>query len=174
MNKIKFIFDKDVDKELNNRIINILTESFPHETKFQTQRYCYEKPLCRWYLEEDNEIAAHLALHDKQIHNLGKNYKIGGIAEVCVKQKYRGRGYAKELLNTAHNYLFNINYDYSLLFGKVEIYSSSGYKRIKNKIKFFDLEKQIWITVVHEDAMYKKINNTEWLEGIIDLKGPIF
>lgn len=175
MNKeIKFILDKAVDRELNDKIIQILTICFPDQQIFTKQRYYKETPQYRWYIESDSIIAAHLAIHEKKITINSEEIIIGGIAEVCVHPNYRGKGLAKKLLKASEEVIAEKGLKFSVLFGDPNVYSSSGYRQIDNKIKYVDHISGKWITENNSDIMIKKIADVEWPEGLVNLNGPTF
>lgn len=175
MNKeIKFILDKDVDGELNDKIIQILSMCFPDQQIFTKQRYYKETPQYRWYVESDSIIVAHIAMHKKKITINSDEILIGGIAEVCVHPNYRGKGLAKELLRASEIFMTENWYKFSVLFGDPNVYGSSGYKQIDNRIKYIDHISGKWITEINSDIMIKKISDTEWPDGLVNLNGPTF
>ncbi len=173
-NKIKFIFDKDVNEELNKKIIQILSVCFPEQQIFTKQRYYKESPQYRWYIEDDSMIAAHMAIHEKEITINSDNILIGGVAEVCVHPNYRGKGLAKELLKASEEFIIEKGFKFSVLFGDSKVYSSSGYKQINNKIKYIDHISGEWITEINKDIMIKNVSDIKWPDGLVNLNGPTF
>lgn len=171
---MKFILDKDVNEELNEKLIQILSVCFPDQPLFKKQRYYKEMPQYRWYFEFEGEIVAHVALHDKKIGTEIGLVPVGGIAEVCVHPAHRGKGLAKQLLEKANEYSVNLGHKFSMLYGEKNIYSSSGYKTIHNKIKFLDHVTKEWKIEDAKDAMVKEFSDLEWPKGLIDINGPTF
>ncbi|MBU0473718.1 MAG: GNAT family N-acetyltransferase [Bacteroidetes bacterium] len=172
--EVKFILDADVDIEMNNKLIEILSICFADQPIFNKQRYFKELPQYRWYLENNNEIIGHVALHKKEINTETTKLIIGGIAEVCVHPDHRGKGFVKLLLSHAHNFSIKNGYIFSMLFGDTNVYSSSGYKTIDNTIKYLDHISGEWKVEIIKDAMIKDISDVEWPSGLINLNGPTF
>jgi predicted acetyltransferase len=133
---VKYIKDLDVDEDLDNRLRSLLSSCFtkPEEARFKTQRYYNEMPQHRWFIEdcEQGILVAHLAIHEKVVIVGENTYPIGGVAEVCVHPDYRGLGYVSQLVDSAHKWMKQQKFEYSMLFGSDEIYRSSGYVRIAN------------------------------------------
>lgn len=172
--KVKFVFDKDVDEELNNKLIQILSTCFNDQLVFTKQRFYKEMPSLRWYYEMDNIISAHVALHEKKISTEHGDILIGGISEVCVHPLFRGKGFAKKLLEEANLYSKKMKHKFSMLYGDTNVYKSSGYKEIHNDIKYMDHITNEERIEKAQDAMVKKLSDLEWPLGLIDLNGPTF
>ena len=172
--EIKYILDKDVSEEINNKLIKILSICFPDQPVFQGQRFYKELPQYRWYCEIENEIVAHTALHEKVVKTDIGDIKIGGIAEVCVHPKYRGKGLVKKMLEKANKYSINQGYKFSVLYGEEKVYKSSGYVTIYNEVRYLDHVSGEWKVEEAKDAMVKKLSNLDWPEGLIDINGPTF
>ena len=171
---IKYIQDLDVDKELNDKIIQLFTICFARHSIIRHQRYFKEMPQHRWYIEEDNKIIAHLALHEKKISLANGSFPIGGVAEVCVHPDHRGKGYVKQMLKKAHKWLKENKYPFAMLFGDQKIYSSSGYSVIENEIKYFDDKIGKWKIETSKYAMIKALSDKPCPEGLININGPTF
>ncbi|MBC8180910.1 GNAT family N-acetyltransferase [candidate division KSB1 bacterium] len=174
MNNIKYIQDSKVDETLNKKLIALLSICFLKDPVFQYRRYCKEMPQHRWYIEENNIIVAHLALHEKKINTENGEFPIGGVAEVCVHPDYRGKGSVKKMLVKTHNWLKENKFPFSMLFGEKEIYSSSGYSPVKNEIKYFDDKTEKWIIEINRHAMKNVLGSILWSEDLININGPMF
>ena len=138
MNYIKYIQDSKVDETLNKRIIDLLKICFVKDPVLQYRRYCKEMPQHRWFIEKNERIMAHLALHEKTISTGSGEFPIGGVAEVCVHPDFRGKGSVKKMLVEAHKWMTKNKFLFSVLFGEKEIYSSSSYTSVQNEIKYFE------------------------------------
>lgn len=171
---IRFIEDSAVDSELNQKLINILSICFDNQPLFNERRYYKEIPGYRWYIEENNQIIAHTALHEKNIIVGDRRIKIGGIAEVCVRPEYQGKGLVKQLLKNVDEWLVANDYKYAMLFGDKNVYSSSGYFNIGNEIKYVDYETKETKIEIIDCAMVKTFSDEPWLNGLVDLGGSTF
>ena len=174
--ELSFLLDRDVTPQQDTQLRRLLALCFPREAaRFQRQRFVLEKPTYRWVISDSNDqIIAQLALHRKKIKTERGEFEIGGIAEVAVHPNYRRRGLAKRLLQQAESFLAQQGVPFAVLFGKREIYQSSGYRPVPNPIRYLNHETGLWVTAPHPDAMYKKVSDIDWPSGIIDLDGFIF
>ncbi|MGV2987784.1 GNAT family N-acetyltransferase [Vibrio sp. E150_011] len=133
---VYYVLDKYVDEALDKQLITLLGTCFtkPSDVRFKTQRYFNEMPTHRWYIkdEEGNRVVAHLAVHEKSVFVNQEAIAISGVAEVCVHPDYRSRGYVKTMLDHSHQAMQKKGMQYSVLFGRDEVYSSSGYTRVTN------------------------------------------
>jgi hypothetical protein len=173
-NEIKYLKDSDVDKSMNDKLISILAECFPEQPIFAKQRFYKEMPEFRWFIEENEEIIAHVALHIKSIMVGDKIVVIGEIAEVCVRPLFRKNGLAKKIMSVVHEWLVQHKYRYVMLFGYGNIYSSSGYFNIENEIRYIDYKNGQARIEKNIDAMVKLLSSESWPEGLVDLKGFTF
>jgi N-acetylglutamate synthase-like GNAT family acetyltransferase len=174
MNNMRYIKDADVDNTLDRKIRDLLCVCFPEQPVFKFQRHYHEKPQHRWYIEEAGSLVAHTALHCKTIGVNDISVDIGGIAEVAVHPDFRGRKLVRQLLNEAHHWLKDNGYRYSMLFGEKKVYASSGYKQIDANFHYFNPAEESWVDGPIDSAMVALLNECNWPDGKIDLKGPMF
>ncbi|WP_353498863.1 GNAT family N-acetyltransferase [Vibrio chaetopteri] len=173
--KIHYIEDSSVSEELNQGLITILSSCFtkPSDSRFKTQRFYNEMPQHRWYItgDHDHHVIAHLAVHEKTITAAGKAIPIAGVAEVCVHPDYRKKGLAKALIEEAHQWMEQQPFHYSILFGRDEVYTSSGYKRVTN-LSLLPNEPLAQPTPV--SVMVKTLNQHSWPKRTVLLPGLTF
>ena len=162
--------DASLTEKEDSQLRRLLFACFPHERLFLKRRYLKERPLHRW-LVSDGEIIAHSAVHDKILGSASGEIRIGGIAEVCVSAKHRGRGLAKEMLNAIHAWLPANGTSFAVLFGHPRVYLSSGYHVIRNELGCENaLARQL--NPFGGKPMVKCLTEAPWPEGVIDLRGP--
>ncbi len=146
----------------------LLFSCFPHEPLFLVRRYLKERPAHRWLIcDGKGEFVAHAAVHDKTAGSASGDIRIGGIAEVCVSAKYRGRGFARKMLTAVHAWLPAHGIPFAFLFGKPEIYS--GYHLVENELRY----EALW-NPWRGQPMVKCLTGTPWPAGWIDLRGGAF
>ena len=177
MPAIEFIEDVAVDAELDRQLRLLLSTCFtkPVDIVFRDRRYFHEPPRWRWFMRDDvGELIAHIAVHDKLIGTTAGEFRIAGIAEVCVHPQQRGRGLVRDLLATAHPWLVAHDFPVAMLFGDKKVYSSSGYRVISNPIRYRKPETGIWIVEPSDWAMVRPLRNFDWPAGLVDLRGPMF
>lgn len=173
--QVHYIKDSSVDEPLNQALIDLLSTCFtkPSDARFKTQRFYNEMPQHRWYITGDHKyhVIAHVAVHEKTVEVGGKSYPIGGVAEVCVHPNYRKRGCVKALLAVVHQWMEQRGMHFSVLFGRDEVYGSSGYVRVTN------------LNVLQEDplaqptpvsAMVKPFKDFHWPSRTVLLPGLVF
>jgi len=171
--EIDYISDDDVDDALDRELRDLLMTCFTKPVDvavFRQRRYCQEPVPHRWFIsDEHGSIVAHIGVHEKTVEAGGQIYRIGGIAEVCVHPDYRRRGYVRMMLVRIHEWLGQGEFTFSVLFGRPEVYGSSGYVQVGNLIH--GGAKEGWKQAT---AMVKEISATPWPPGKVYLPGPMF
>ncbi|MGF1727642.1 GNAT family N-acetyltransferase [Photobacterium nomapromontoriensis] len=168
----QYIKDTDVSEALDRQIRRLLSTCFVKGDDaeiFSRQRYYNEMPQHRYMLWENNDLVAHIAVHDKQVFVNGSSQPICGIAEVCVHPEHRGKGAVKQLLGKIHHARIANGDAFSILFGDEEVYASSGYHCINN-LKALNLSKE-WLVTGH--TMVHSLNK-KWPDTEVKLVGVPF
>jgi len=133
--QVEYLADISVDAELDQDLRNLLSSCFkkPQDHVFKDRRYFKDPYQHRWVIKNEvGALVAHVGVHNKIVEAGEYRYKIGGIAEVCVLPEYRGHGYVRSILNDIHQWMEENKLDFAMLFGKTDIYSSSGYVATNN------------------------------------------
>lgn len=174
--KPRYLPDREVDPVMDARLMELISSSFP-DPCFRVRRYCHEMPAHRWIVTEEpsSAVIAHVAGHEKEISHPDGRIRILGIAEVCVRPDYRGRGYVRTLLAAAHRWGKVAGFPYAMLFGNPEVYSGSGYFPIANPIHRRERD-GTWISGPMKSAMACPLSHSvlPWPQGEINLRGPLF
>ena len=167
--------DAGLTNEEDLRLRRLLCRCFPYRPAFRRRRYLHDTPpQHRWFIvAEDGTLAGHAAVYDKTILVGGREERIGGVAEVCVAPAYRGRGHLKALLSAVHAFLRREGIPFSLLFGRPELYRSSGYRPIAAPIRSTDPFFRWW-NPFKGTPMVHLVCGRPWPGGLIDLCGPTF
>ena len=166
--------DRQVDEALDAQLRRLLTTCFPGPM-FLAKRYNAELPAHRWIVRDGpDRLVAHAALHDKQVGTGVGDIRIGGVAEVCVHPDHRGRGTVRSLLDAVHAWILEARIPAALLFGKPEVYGSSGYRTVPNPFRFQDPAAGGWVCRPVSYAMVRCFGSATWPEGVIDLRCPLF
>ena len=168
----QYIKEADVSEELDQKLRNLLSYCFVNGNDaevFRRQRYYNEKPQHRYMLWNENDLIAHVAVHEKQVLIDDVFYPICGIAEVCVHPNYRKKGAIKTILKRVHQARIEHGDAFSILFGDEEIYSSSGYRCVNN-LKALNLSKE-WAVTGHTMIHYL---NRNWPDSEVKLVGIPF
>ena len=174
-NVVTYLEDSGVTDTLDRQLRGLLSACFT-DPCFAGQRYCHEMPQHRWIITDgDGEPAAHLAAHDKMIGSSTGDLRVLGIAEVCVREDFRGRGLVRKMIEVSHAWACTQEFPYAMLFGMPAYYSSSGYICIKNPIRRFEPKREEWETTRMDSAMVCPIHSPPpWPPGEIDIRGPLF
>jgi GNAT superfamily N-acetyltransferase len=124
-------------------------------------------------LQDGETVAGHLALYRREVGVAGRSVEIGMIGGVAVAPACRRRGHARTLVERAHAWLRDRSVRFSLLFAFVpRVYESSGYKLMRNPIRFQDHD-GTWTTLVYRGGMYAELTDNRWPDQVVDLRGPI-
>jgi len=132
---VQYLPDNSIDDALDAEIRGLLTTCFtkPEDSVFRTRRHFVEPYPHRWIIRDPQDrLVAHIGVHEKSAEVDGRKLRIGGIAEVCVHPDYRGRGYVKAMLACAHDWMRRNGFTFSVLYGDLNVYGSSGYVEVRN------------------------------------------
>lgn len=172
--KIEYLADACIDEAMDREIRSLLTICFtaPQDVVFQTRRYFNEPYPNRWIIrDEQGALAAHIGVHEKLAEAAGGAYRFGGIAEVSVRPDCRGRGYVRDTLAVVHEWLARNGFVFSILFGKPEVYGSSGYLAKANARCSPAAGKP---AEPLECVLVKELAGVPWPEGDVTLQGLKF
>jgi predicted acetyltransferase len=124
-------------------------------------------------LRDGEEIVGHLALYRREVGILDQDVEIGMIGGVAVAPAWRGRGHCRALMQRAHLWLRDRSIPFSLLFAfEPRVYESSGYRLMRNPIRFLDHD-GTWKTLVYRGGMYAELRDKRWRDQQVDLRGPV-
>ena len=171
---IERALEPDVDAELDAQLRALLSLCFTksQDQVFLTQRYFHEMPQRRWFIRGEEGLVAHVAVHEKVLGSTTGDLPVWGIAEVCVHPEYRGQGLVKKILERVHKDVASA--DFLMLFGKTNVYASSGYRQVDNPLRVYESVARAWKVQVISSAMIRSCGKRTWPEGEIDLRGPMF
>ncbi len=173
---IRYLRDEEVDDDLDRQLRALLLKCFPHNAHhLETKRWFRENPQNRWFaFDENGVLAAHIAAHEKIIGAGDKDLKVLGIAEVSVAPQFRGQRLVKIILEQVHQWGKEREFEFAVLAGMHQVYSSSGYVNAENLISAIDVETGQNITEKRSHFMYRPLDNQVWPDSKIDVRGPMF
>ncbi len=168
--------DTRVDDALDAELRTLLSTCFtgPHNAVFRTQRHFRVPPLHRWLRRDATGLTVHLAAHDLNAAHAGGTIRFAGIAEVCVRPDCRGQGLVRAVLDEAHHELAAMGFHWAALFGKPEVYASSGYRATGQPIRHVD--GGVIVEKAFPSFQVRALGPAAglWPDGVIDLRGPTF
>lgn len=184
---VHYIADSEIDAEMDRRLITLLSTCFtkPEDWIFRERRYFTEAPAHHWYIAQEDgggDLAAHLALHDRVMTAGNQRFSCGGVSEVAVHPRSRGRGYVRLLISTIHAWMESRGYDFAVLFGDPAVYGSSGYAPARNLVRYTDSEtgaereEHFGMDAGTAAFMYYPLSNAPWPAAgtPVDLNGYRF
>lgn len=175
---IEYVADSAVDDALDRELRGLLSTCFtkPQDHVFKSRRFFNQPPAHRWLIrDEAGRLAAHLALHEKRLRAAdGREFLVGGVAEVCVHPSSQGRGHVKQLVGAAHRWMTDAGFAFSVLSGNPRYYGSSGYRVVENLYRDGADSSGATVRVKSEGAMVVALSDQAWPEGEAHIPGPSF
>lgn len=177
--QVIYLPDTQVDAQLDEELRGLLSTCFvgPVNECFRHQRFFHEMPQHRWLVRDASGwLVAHVALHDKRLGTPQGDLRVAGIAEVCVHPDFRGRGLVRTMLDTLHRWAEQQGFRHAALFGDEKVYRGSGYIHAPNPLRYWDKDKQEWITEPSPGFHVRPLTQPPeaFPDGLIDLRGPHF
>jgi len=132
---IEYIPDQAVDAALDRQLRDLLSICFvkPGDVVFKERRFFREPPEHHWLVRDESvRLIAQVSVHERALMQDWRRIPIGGIAEVCVHPDCRGRGLVRHMLHAVHGWLAGREFLFAMLFGKPEVYTTSGYATVSN------------------------------------------
>ncbi len=173
---IEYLADASVDSAMDGKLRALLSMCFtkPQDKVFEIRRYFTDPPAHRWIIRDENgDLSAHVAVHEKHVVSDAGVHRIAGIAEVCAHPKARGRGYVKRILARIHEWAVSSGFDFAVLLGDPRVYGSSGYVETGNLVHDGTGPdgKAVRVKV---PAMVRSLGDRSWPCGQVYLPGPVF
>lgn len=133
------------DPKLFQRCIKLIDEVFPGCKEFAKNGIKYNASWSEgstpFIVEKNGEIIAHAGVWPLTFILNGQEHHSAAIHGVCVKHQHRGKGYFKQLMQEAMQYVEN-RFDSSILFTvKPYLYQSYPYKAMLPEYDFVISEK---------------------------------
>ncbi|MEP7050845.1 MAG: GNAT family N-acetyltransferase [Pseudomonadota bacterium] len=175
--QLEYVREPDVSAALDGELRALISGSFtsPENAFLKHQRWVREMPLHRYLLRAlDGQLVAHAAVHEKRIGIADDELMVGGVAEVCVLETHRRRGYVRRLLEAAHAGMRERSTHFALLMGNLGVYRSSGYRPVTAPVRRLDHRTQAIEFSPLDNVLYRQLTDQPWPEGPVDLRGPLF
>jgi len=166
------------ENEINEKMLasakKLLRESFSENFLGEKNNSDVENPSIRVLLcNQSNEVVAHLSAYERDVEIEGKTTRIGMLGNVAVSRTQRKKGFARQIIQEAHEFFRSRSIAFSILFAcRPEIYHSSGYELMANEICFLD-EDKTWRTFVYRGSMFCELGEESWPNRKVNLRGPV-
>jgi predicted acetyltransferase len=178
--KIDKVFEYEICNELEARIQELLTNSFPFLYP-EDRIYFKQLPQFRFLaFNQENQLIGQVGL-DYRVMNLnGKPVRILGVIDLCVSPNTRSQGVGSTLLLEIDKFSAGRNIDFILLFAdNMTLYLKNGYTPVKNKCKWLKIDNEIQITngigfEQFDGLMIKNVGKIDWIEGELDFLGYLY
>jgi predicted acetyltransferase len=152
----------------------LLNDAFPDGAPDELDGY-YSRhglPTATLLLRDGRRVVGHLAIYERQIKMDNEILQAGLLGEIAVAADRRRAGLARDLVREAHAHLQARSIPFSILFAyEPRVYESSGYRLMRNEMRFVDTDGQ-WKTFVYRGSMYAELLGRPWPDQLVDLCGP--
>jgi len=171
------INEYDITSELEKKILNLLTESFPGI--YPKDRIYYKQlPHFRYLAFEKDILIGQVGL-DYRVMNLnGITINVLGIVDICISEEHRGKGIGSKLLETIKDFSITHKLDFLLLFTDIEaLYVKNNFTSVKNRCKWIKIDEHKTLGIGEEvikELMIKKTGNKVWKDGYLDMLGYMY
>ena len=151
-------------------LLNDAFDGGPDELSHYYARYGL--PTTTLLLTECDHVIGHLALYEREIRIGSEALVVGLLGEIAIAASHRRRGLARDLVHEARGHLRAASISFSILFAyEPRVYASSGYKLMRNVVRFLDTD-GAWKTFVYRGSMYAELLGRPWPNRPVDLCGP--
>lgn len=130
--QVVYMHDAEVSAELDAELRTLLSTCFtkPQDHVFKDRRYFHVPYPHRFLIRHpvSQQLVACMGVHERivEVGEERKPYTVGGVADLCVHESQRGKGFVGLMLDKAHAFMTdNHRFDFAMLFGKPEYYRSA-------------------------------------------------
>jgi predicted acetyltransferase len=152
------------DSKLFERVINTVNEVFPGSKNFALQgiqyKAAWDKTSIPFIIEEHGEIIAHAGVIPLTLMMNGNKHQGAAIHGVCVKKEHRGKGYFKQLMKEAMQYIDTHFESSFLVTDKPYLYKNYPYKTMLPEYDFV-VNDEIKLKVKAPDLRMLDLNNPQ-------------
>ena len=178
--RIDKIEEYNVNHQTKYELQKLLIESFGKD--FPSGRIFYkQRPHFRFIVRDTyNHLIGQVGLDYRAMNLNGKQIAVLGIIDLCISEAHRSKGTASLLLSKIDEFCKDKEIDFILLFAdKSNLYLKNGFKSVKNKCKWLQIDDVNQTTVgigqkEITELMVKEMNGKKWEEGEVDLLGYLY
>lgn len=174
---IEIIEEYKLSKSHQEKIALLLQKSFPSYPKGQ---YFYNQlPTFRYLVWNDTNLIGHAGIDYRIIRVGDKIFKVFGMVDLCVDEKYQSQKIGSSLLMKIELQAKTYEIDFLLLVAEqLDLYVKHGFNIVENTSKWLMLKKQHSFGILHRQLknciLYKSVNGKKWTEGTLDFLGTVF
>lgn len=175
--KYERIAEWELKPELDNQITALRNKCFPDHAV--NRSYYKQRPHLRELIWDADTLVGHLGLDYRMIAVAGQSITILGIIDLCVDPKWRKRGLASKLLESAIKLGQEGSIDFLLLAADDHrLYIEHGFVSISVKCTWLRIDefKSYGVATERLDnvLMVLKVGQRDWPEGPLDMLGYLF
>jgi len=152
-----------------NSILQLLNIVFNEsETVIQDN----QEEICRIAIFDLDKCIAQGVGYIRQMNIDKYNFKAGIIGGIAVDETYRKQGLAKQILSIIHEEFDTNKIKHSFLFAtNPNVYLSSGYTLLTNKLHIFDSITQEWHIWNWPNSMCRNFTHIDLPNGTVEFNG---
>jgi len=160
---IETLAEADLDRETDRAIATLLQQAF--DTEFDGRSFFQQRHHWRHLIRADGQVIAHVAVQLRAVRLGGRLITVAGLAEVATDALHRGQGHAAQLVRAAIDKAAQGPAQAVILFGDAPVYSTAGFRRMRNPLLWTDLRGARTGATKREPAevlMVLPLNGTIW------------
>ena len=175
--RIEERIEYDIEPQLHAAITKLREESFPEDHK--PRSYYQQLPHFRFLAYEDETLVGHMGV-DHRVVSVGESvFSTFGVIDLCVREKYQGRGVGSALLGRILQLAKDKGIDFVILVSDIDrFYEKHGFIVITPEFRWLRIydHKTVGIGNMRLDVpmMVKQIGKNPWPDKPVDLLGYLF
>lgn len=175
--RIEKLIEHDIDLRLHAAITKLREECFPEDHK--PRSYYKQLPHFRFLAYEGESLVGHMGV-DHRVVSVGESvFSTFGVIDLCVREKYQGRGIGSALLVRLLQLAKGKEIDFVILVSGVHrFYEKYGFTVITPEFRWLRIydHETVGIGNMRLDVpmMVKQIGENPWPEEPVDLLGYLF
>ena len=173
--QVRIVKESEVARSLDAAIRRGLCICFPQDKDVfsKTRKWHGSGPVYSVFVQEGDNVIAHVGMVDRVIKVGDKEYRIAGVQNMFVIPEYRGTGLSNAVLSSAMEEAKRQGFDYGLLFTTEytkEVYARNGWVQITGR-KFIAFDDGEEIGALEEVKMYCSLTGRDFPPGTVNLQG---
>jgi len=172
----ELVGEHEISQKTRADIQLLLTHSFDN---YPLRSYYKQLPHQRILAWSNQNLVGHVGMDYRMMSLSGIPIRVVGGIDLCVRSSYRSNGIGSELLNRVETFANRSNSEFIILFADDDrIYAKYGYQHADNPCRWLRIDEHTTLGVAEEPIlnalMYKRIGETNWYSGVLDLLGYLY